>query len=70
MLLSQKCRDRARKEIAQLSYTKGVIDQFSIDTNRKTPRSQSRQSARSQRIVQSQVIINILFLCSYFSFLS
>ncbi|CAF3896697.1 unnamed protein product, partial [Rotaria magnacalcarata] len=54
MVLGQKCRDRARKEMAQLAYTQNVLNQFAAETNRDTPRSRPSHSARSRRIVQSQ----------------
>ncbi|CAF3632676.1 unnamed protein product [Rotaria socialis] len=54
MVLGQKCRDRARKEMAQLTYTQNVLNQFAAETNRDTPRSRASHSARSRRIVQSQ----------------
>ena len=56
MILGQKCRDRARKEMAQVLYAQNLIDQFSA-TNptsaRATPRGRSSQSAR---FAQSQVL--------------
>ncbi len=55
MILGQKCRDRARKEMAQMAYTQNVLDQFSGGSLRETPRGRSSQSARSRRNVQSQV---------------
>lgn len=57
MVLGQKCRDRARKEMAQMAYTQNVVDQFSGGSTRNTPRGRSSQSARS-RFVQSQVKFN------------
>lgn len=58
MVLGQKCRDRARKEMAQMAYTQSVLDQIQGGSVRNTPRGRSSQSARA-RFVQSQVIINI-----------
>lgn len=55
MILGQKCRDRARKEIAQLSYTQNVLDDFALknpESFRGSARSRSRNS-----FVQSQVKI-------------
>jgi len=59
MILGQKCRDRARKEMAQMAYGQTILDQFSGGSVRNTPRGRSSQSARSQRFVQSQVKINL-----------
>ena len=55
MIHGQKCRDRARKEMVQMVYTQSVLDQFTGTTDRSTPRGRSSQSARSTRLVQSQV---------------
>ena len=56
MVLGQKCRDRARKELAQLVYTQTILGQFSGGSLRETPRGRSSQSARgTRRVVQSQV---------------
>ena len=64
MILGQKCRDRARKEMAQLAYTQVMLNQFTGNkppgSARATPRGRSSQSARSQRFVQSQVDIDPL----------
>lgn len=64
MILGQKCRDRARKEMAQLAYTQVILNQFTANNQpgsaRATPRGRSSQSARSQRFVQSQVDIDPL----------
>jgi hypothetical protein len=58
MVLGQKCRDRARKEMVQMAYTQNILDQFSGGSVRNTPRGRSSQSVRSGRIVQSQVKLN------------
>jgi len=58
MILGQKCRDRARKEMAQMAYTQNILDQYSGGSARNTPRGRSSQSARSGRFAQSQVKIN------------
>ena len=55
MILGQKCRDRARKEMVQMVYTQSVLDQFTGTTDGSTPRGRSSRSARSTRLVQSQV---------------
>ncbi|CAF1104232.1 unnamed protein product [Adineta steineri] len=52
MVLGQKCRDRARKELAQLVYTQNLLSQFAGGSAQATPRGRSAQSAR--RTVQSQ----------------
>ncbi|CAF4525224.1 unnamed protein product [Rotaria sp. Silwood1] len=54
MILGQKCRDRARKEMVQMAYTQNILDQFSNENQGETPRARPSQSARSRRIVQSQ----------------
>ncbi len=59
MILGQKSRDRARKEMAQLAYTQNVLNQFSGGSLQNTPRARSTQSARSRRIIQSQVKQNL-----------
>jgi len=60
MILGQKCRDRARKEMAQMAYTQSILDQYSGGSVRNTPRDRLSQSARSRRFVQSQVKINFV----------
>ena len=60
MILGQKCRDRARKELAQIAYTQKMLDEFSAarpeSARMATPRARSGHSARSlQRFAQSQV---------------
>ena len=55
MILGQKCRDRARKEMAQMALTQNILDQFSGGSTRNTPRGRSSQSARLGRFAQSQV---------------
>lgn len=55
MILGQKCRDRARKEMAQLVFTQNIVDQFTGGSTRNTPRGRSSHSARSNRFAQSQV---------------
>jgi len=66
MILGQKCRDRARKELAQLAYTQTLLDQFDGGSTRQTPRGRSIQTARGGQFVQSQVKLkkrtNISFL--------
>ncbi|CAF1402991.1 unnamed protein product [Rotaria sordida] len=54
LILGQKCRDRARKEMVQMAYTQNILDQFSNENQQNTPRTRASQSARSRRIVQSQ----------------
>ncbi|CAF2740344.1 unnamed protein product [Rotaria sp. Silwood2] len=54
MILGQKCRDRARKEMAQMAYTQNILGQFSNENQQETSRTRASQSARSRRIVQSQ----------------
>lgn len=54
MILGQKCRDRARKELAQLAYTQNLLDQFDGGSTRNTPRGRSIHSARGGQFVQSQ----------------
>jgi hypothetical protein len=41
--------------MAQLAYTQNVLNQFSGGSLQSTPRGRSTQSARSRRIIQSQV---------------
>ena len=60
MVLGQKCRDRARKEMAQMAYTQNVLDQVSSENFRNTTRGRSNQSARSHGTIQSQVKICLL----------
>ena len=63
MILGQKCRDRARKEMAQLAYTQVILNEFTAGNGgsaRATPRGRSTQSARSQRFAQSQVDLHSL----------
>ena len=70
MVLGQKCRDRARKEMAQLVFTQNILDQFSGGSTRNTPRGRSSHSVRSNRFAQSQVkdifpvLIHILLLAN------
>ncbi|UJR26427.1 hypothetical protein I4U23_007759 [Adineta vaga] len=55
MVLGQKCRDRARKELAQLVYTQNMFEQLTGGSVAATPRGRSSQSARgTRRNVQSQ----------------
>ena len=56
MVLGQKCRDRARKELAQLVYTQNMLGQLAGGSLAATPRGRSSQSASiTRRNVQSQV---------------
>lgn len=55
MILGQKCRDRARKEMTQMVFTQNVLNEFSGGSVRNTPRGRSSQSMRSGRFAQSQV---------------
>lgn len=70
MVLGQKCRDRARKEMAQLVFTQNILDQFAGGSTRNTPRGRSSHSVRSNRFAQSQVkdifpvVIHILLLAN------
>lgn len=55
MILGQKCRDRARKEMAQVAYAQSIINDYAAtnpNSSRATPRGRSSQSAR---FAQSQV---------------
>ncbi|CAF1473659.1 unnamed protein product [Adineta ricciae] len=55
MVLGQKCRDRARKELAQLVYTQNMLGQLAGGSLAATPRGRSSQSASiMRRNVQSQ----------------
>jgi hypothetical protein len=55
MILGQKCRDRARKEMAQMAYTQNILNEFSGGSIQNTPRARSSQSIRPNRYAQSQV---------------
>jgi hypothetical protein len=58
MVLGQKCRDRARKEMAQIVYTQTLLNDFARSNPGSvsaTPRARSSRSARMQRFAQSQV---------------
>jgi len=55
MILGQKCRDRARKEMAQMAYTQNILNEFSGGSIQNTPRGRSSQSMRSNRFAQSHV---------------
>lgn len=66
MILGQKCRDRARKEMAQMAFTQNILNEFSGGSVRNTPRGRSSQSARIGRFAQSQVRYNFLMLLSHF----
>lgn len=56
MVLGQKCRDRARKELAQLVYTQNMLGQLTGGSLAATPRGRSSQGASvTRRNVQSQV---------------
>ena len=60
MILGQKCRDRARKEMAQASLAQNILDQYNAtnpNSARATPRGRSSQSAR---FAQSQVNESLL----------
>lgn len=61
MILGQKSRDRARKEMAQLAYTENILNEFSGGTPGGTPRRTLSQSARSRNMAQSQVKLSIFF---------
>ena len=55
MILGQKCRDRARKEMAQMVYTQNLLNEFTGGSVQNTPRARSSQTIRSSRFAQSQV---------------
>jgi hypothetical protein len=55
MILGQKCRDRARKEMVQMAYTQNILNEFSGGSVQNTPRARSSQSRRSNLFAQSQV---------------
>jgi hypothetical protein len=69
MVLGQKCRDRARKEMAQLVYTQAMLGQLTGGSLQQTPRGRSVQSARgASQNVQSQVETRTLSLFRTVSF--